>query len=99
MWLNLNECAAGGRSRHINSNQLWLSLGGTKTEDRVPRPGQLLLNADTPDSVRQKLSEMDYSLQFSTHTSGPLNAIYFDREHGTLWGGSSNYGEDYGIGW
>ncbi len=84
---------------NINSNQLWLSLGGTKMDDRMPRPGQLLLNADTPDSVRLKLHEMGYSLQFSSHTSGPLNAIYFDREHGTFWGGSSNYGEDYGIGW
>ena len=25
--------------------------------------------------------------------------VYFDRAHGTFWGGSSNYGEDYGIGW
>jgi hypothetical protein len=32
-------------------------------------------------------------------TSGPINAIYFDRAHGTLRGGSSNYGEDYGIAW
>jgi gamma-glutamyltranspeptidase/glutathione hydrolase len=32
-------------------------------------------------------------------TSGPINAIYVDREHGTFWGGSSNYGEDYGIAW
>ena len=23
----------------------------------------------------------------------------FDREHGTFWGGSSDYGEDYGIAW
>jgi len=84
---------------NINSNQLWLSLGGTRTEERAPRPGQLLLNAATPDSVRRKLTEMGYSLQFSDRTSGPINAIYFDREHGTFWGGSSNYGEDYGIGW
>lgn len=84
---------------NFNSNQLWLSLGGTRTEDRAPRPGQLLLNVATPDSVRRKLMEMGYSLQFSERTSGPINAIYFDREHGTLWGGSSNYGEDYGIGW
>ena len=32
-------------------------------------------------------------------TSGPINAIFFDREHGTMWGGSSDYGEDYGIAW
>lgn len=84
---------------NINSNQLWLSLGGTKTEDRAPRPGELLLHSNTPDSVRQKLTDMGYSLHFSDRTSGPINAIYFDREHGTFWGGSSNYGEDYGIGW
>jgi len=84
---------------NINSNQLWLSLGGTKTNERAPRPGELLLNANTPDSVRQKLTGMGYSLQFSERTSGPINAIWFDREHNTFWGGSSNYGEDYGIGW
>jgi len=84
---------------NINSNQLWLSLGGTKTEERAPRPGELLLHSNTPDSVRQKLTDMGYSLHFSDRTSGPINAIYFDREHGTFWGGSSNYGEDYGIGW
>lgn len=94
--MNVQQAA---EAANINSNQLWLSLGGTKIEDRMPRPGDLLLNANTPDSVRQKLSEMEYSLQFSTHTSGPINAIYFDREHGSFWGASSNYGEDYGIGW
>ena len=29
----------------------------------------------------------------------PINAILFDREHGTMWGGSSHNGEDYGIAW
>lgn len=84
---------------NINTNQLWLSLGGTKTGERAPRPGELLLNGSTPDSVRQKLTDMGYILQFSDRTSGPLNAIWFDRDQGTFWGGSSNYGEDYGIGW
>jgi gamma-glutamyltranspeptidase / glutathione hydrolase len=32
-------------------------------------------------------------------TSGPVNAILFDHEHGTMWGGSSNHGEDMGIAW
>jgi len=32
-------------------------------------------------------------------TSGPINAIMIDPENGTFWGGSSNHGEDYGIGW
>ncbi len=29
----------------------------------------------------------------------PMNAVFFDWKHGTFWGGSSNYGEDYGIAW
>jgi gamma-glutamyltranspeptidase/glutathione hydrolase len=42
---------------------------------------------------------MGYDLTFAARTSGPINAIYFDRKHGTMWGGSSNHGEDYGIAW
>jgi gamma-glutamyltranspeptidase / glutathione hydrolase len=84
---------------NFNSNQLWLSLGGTKTEDRQPKPGQILLHASTPPAVRDELQKMGYTLEFDDRTSGPINAIYFDWEHGSLWGGSSNHGEDYGIGW
>ena len=84
---------------NINSNQLWLSLGGTRTEDRSPRAGQILLNTQTPGPTRQELTAMGYILQFSDRTSGPVNAIYFDRKNGTMRGGSSNHGEDYGIAW
>ena len=84
---------------NINSNQLWLSLGGTKTDDRKPQPGSILLNSNTPEKVREELKKMGYTLTFRNRTSGPINAIWFDWKHGTLWGGSSNYGEDYGIGW
>lgn len=84
---------------NINSNQLWLSLGGTKTDDRKPRPGNILLNTNTPECVRNDLKKMGYILSFEDRTSGPINAIYFDWKHGSLWGGSSNHGEDYGIGW
>jgi gamma-glutamyltranspeptidase / glutathione hydrolase len=84
---------------NINSNQLWLSLGGTKTDDRKPKPGQILLHDRTPETVREELKKMGYSLEFDDRTSGPINAIYFDWKHGSFWGGSSNHGEDYGIGW
>jgi gamma-glutamyltranspeptidase/glutathione hydrolase len=30
---------------------------------------------------------------------GPINAILLDHAHGSMWGGSSNFGEDYGIAW
>jgi len=84
---------------NINTDQLWLSLGGTKTDDRKPKPGSILLNSNTPDWIRLELKKMGYKLSFEDRTSGPVNAIYFDWKHGTLWGGSSNHGEDYGIGW
>ena len=63
------------------------------------RIANLLLRDDTPEAVRQELKTMGYTLTFEPLTSGPINAIYFDSGHGTFWGGSSNYGEDYGIAW
>lgn len=84
---------------NFNTNQLWLSLGGTKTADREPKPGQILLSNTTTENVRNELKKMGYILSFGNRTSGPINAIYFDWDHGSLWGGSSNNGEDYGIGW
>jgi len=84
---------------NINTNQLWLSLGGEKTADRRPRPGNLLLHDNTPEWVRKELRQMGYSLSFDDRTSGPINAIWFDWKHGSFWGGSSNHGDDYGISW
>lgn len=84
---------------NVNSNQLWLSLGGTKMDDRKPRPGEILVSNATPESVRNELKNMGYKVTTGNRTSGPINAIYFDWKHGSLWGGSSNNGEDYGIGW
>ncbi len=62
-------------------------------------PGRLTVNSATPAWVRGELTRMGYTLEFEERSSGPINAIMVDREHGTLWGGSSNHGEDYGIGW
>jgi len=81
---------------NINTDQLRLSLGG---EDRAPKKGNILLHESTPPYVRKELQRMGYRARFNDRTSGPINAIYFDWENGSLWGGSSNYGEDYGIGW
>ncbi|HYK57644.1 MAG TPA: gamma-glutamyltransferase, partial [Flavisolibacter sp.] len=81
---------------NINTNQLYLSLGG---EDRRPKPGSILLNTATPDWIRKELKAMGYTLSFEDRTSGPINAIFFDWKHNSIWGGSSNHGEDYGIAW
>jgi gamma-glutamyltranspeptidase/glutathione hydrolase len=84
---------------NINTDQLWLSLGGERLEDRRPRPGHILLNNETPPYVRKDLLRMGYVPTYGERTSGPVNAIFLDDKHGTFWGGSSNYGLDYGIGW
>ena len=81
---------------NINTDQLRLSLGG---EDRAPKAGNILLHESIPPYVRKELQGMGYRMRFDDRTSGPTNAIYFDWEHGSFWGGSSNHGEDYGIGW
>jgi gamma-glutamyltranspeptidase/glutathione hydrolase len=62
-------------------------------------PGRLDINEKTAPDVREKLAAMGYRLTVRKYTSGPINAIFFDRKHGTFWGGSSNHGEDYGIAW
>ena len=79
---------------NFNTSQVRKWLG-----DRQSLPGRILLNDQTPSWVRSELRRMGYDMTFEERTSGPINAIWFDRAHGTFWGGSSNHGEDYGIGW
>ena len=79
---------------NINSFQMRSSFGVHES-----RPGRMLVASSTPDSVRRELERMGYTLEDAARTSGPINAIWFDRKHGTMWGGSSNHGEDYGIAW
>jgi gamma-glutamyltranspeptidase/glutathione hydrolase len=79
---------------NFNSFQMRSSFG-----DHESRPGRILLSESEPGWVRKELKQMGYDLTFGTRTSGPINAIYFDRAHGTMWGGSSNNGDDYGIAW
>jgi gamma-glutamyltranspeptidase/glutathione hydrolase len=63
------------------------------------KPGHIVLNEQVPDWVRKELALRGYQAQFEARTSGPINAIMLDHERGTLWGGSSNHGEDYGVAW
>ncbi len=63
------------------------------------RPGRLQLNERIPVWVREDLRRRGYQLDFATHTSGPITAIWIDRKHRSLWGAASNFGEDYGIAW
>lgn len=79
---------------NLNSYQMRSSFGGHES-----RPGRMEVATSLPESTREALRRMGYTLEFAERTSGPINAILFDRAHGTMWGGSSNHGEDYGIGW
>jgi len=79
---------------NVNSYQMHSSFADHESE-----PGRLTLSESTPPWVRDELRKMGYKIDTERLTSGPINAIMVDREHGTLWGGSSQHGEDYGIAW
>jgi gamma-glutamyltranspeptidase/glutathione hydrolase len=79
---------------NVNSYQMQNSFGDHTTE-----PGRLVIRNDTPSWVKAELANMGYHLEGWERTSGPINAIYIDRVNGSLWGGSSDFGEDYGVAW
>ncbi len=79
---------------NIVSYQMQSSFGAHEAE-----PGRLVLRDDIPPWVLAELRKMGYRVQTRSRTSGPITAIFFDREHGTMWGAASDYGEDYGVAW
>jgi gamma-glutamyltranspeptidase/glutathione hydrolase len=89
--MNVQQAA---EAPNVNSHQMRSSFGAHESQ-----PGRLTLAASTPEAVRRELEAMGYTLEFEEVTSGPINAVFFDRAHGTMWGGSSHHGEDYGIAW
>ncbi|HEX6218324.1 MAG TPA: gamma-glutamyltransferase, partial [Sphingomicrobium sp.] len=89
--MNVQQAA---EAPNFNSYQMRASFGAHEVQ-----PGKITLNSATSTDVRTALTRMGYTLDFEDRTSGPINAIFFDRKHGTFWGGSSNHGDDYGIIW
>ncbi len=89
--MNVQQAA---EAANINSYQLFGSFG-----DHESTPGRLMIHQDVPPWVRADLEKMGYDLVVRPRTSGPINAIFFDWQQGTFWGGSSHHGEDYGIAW
>ena len=79
---------------NINSYQMHSSFGAKRTE-----PGRLVLRSDTPFGTQRELTRMGYDVELWEKTSGPITAILVDPNSGTFWGGASDYGDDYGIGW
>ncbi len=89
--MNVQQAA---EAANINSSQMKGSFGEHPSD-----PGAILVRQDTPPWVVASLRNMGYRVNTSPRTSGPINAIFFDVVNGTMWGGSSNHGEDYGIAW
>ena len=94
--MNVQEAA---EADNFLSFQLHDSFG-----DHGKEPGRLRVNESVSEFTRNQLEKMGYNVEVGIlgnrdRTSGPINAIYFDNEHGTFQGGSSNHGDDYGIAW
>jgi gamma-glutamyltranspeptidase/glutathione hydrolase len=89
--MNVQQAA---EAHNITSYQMQSSFGAHKAE-----PGRLALTHKIPEWVSDELSKMGYSVETVDRTYSPITAIYFDRETGTMWGGASDYGEDYGVAW
>ncbi len=89
--MNVQQAA---EAANINSSQMKSSFG-----QHPSQAGAMLVREDMPPEVVAELRRMGYSIRTSARTSGPINAIFFDILNGTMWGGSSNHGEDYGIAW
>ncbi|MBN7816680.1 gamma-glutamyltransferase family protein [Algoriphagus pacificus] len=88
------DIQAATEAANFNSYQMQSSFG-----DHEIRPGAIVLRDDTPIWITKELASRGYSIELWNKTSGPLNAIWFDWKHGSFWGGSSDYGDDYGIAW
>jgi gamma-glutamyltranspeptidase/glutathione hydrolase len=89
--MNVQQAA---EAANINSYQMQSSFGAHEAE-----PGRLLVREDLSAWTQAELQKLGYDVETAPRTSGPITAIWFDREHGTLWGGASDFGEDYGIAW
>jgi len=81
-------------AHNITSYQMQSSFGAHKAE-----PGRIQVTKKVPEWVRSQLKSMDYQVETVDRTYSPITAIYFDRENGSMWGGASDYGEDYGVAW
>jgi gamma-glutamyltranspeptidase/glutathione hydrolase len=89
--MNVQEAA---EAHNITSYQMQSSFG-----DHQAQPGRLQLTRKVSEFVRQELSRMGYDVEVVDRTYSPITAIYIDRENGTLWGGASEQGDDYGVAW
>lgn len=89
--MNVQQAA---ESHSILSYQMQSSFGAHQAE-----PGRLEVTHRVPPFSRAELERMGYQVEVVERTYNPVTAIWFDHEHGTLQGGASDYGDDYGVAW
>ena len=89
--MNVQEAV---EAANINSYQMQSSFGAHNSE-----PGRLVVREDLPAQVQEELRAMKYTVETRQRTSGPITAIYFDGKNASMWGGASDFGEDYGLAW
>lgn len=78
----------------ITNFQMQSSFGAHQAE-----PGRLQVTNKVSEWVRSELAGMGYTVETVERTYSPTTAIFIDRENGSMWGGASEQGDDYGISW
>jgi gamma-glutamyltranspeptidase/glutathione hydrolase len=81
-------------AHNITSYQMQSSFGAHQAE-----PGRITVTPLVSPWSRAELSRMGYQVETIDRTYSPITAIWFDREQGTMQGGASDYGDDYGVAW
>ena len=89
--MNVQQAA---EAHNVTSYQMQSSFGAHSSE-----PGRIEVTHKVPEWVRANLSDMGYDVDTVERTYSPITAIYFDEDTGTMWGGASDYGDDYGVAW
>jgi gamma-glutamyltranspeptidase/glutathione hydrolase len=89
--MNVQQAA---EAHNITSYQMQSSFGA-----HISEPGRLEITHKIPEFTRIELERLGYKVETVERTYSPITAIWFDAEHGTMWGGASDYGDDYGIAW
>jgi len=79
---------------NITSFQMQSSFGAHKAE-----PGRLQVSPTISAWIQAELKRMGYKVEANKRPYSPVTAIYFDSKNGSMWGGASDYGDDYGVAW
>jgi len=89
--MNVQQAA---EAPNFTSYQMQSSFGAHQAE-----PGRLAVSPKLPGWVIDELGAMGYKVEADKRPYSPITAIYIDMKNGSMWGGASDYGDDYGIAW